>query len=224
MKRPIVLLFLVGGLALPQAASARVTELGSGAGPARSNCPNDPCEAIGRVTGYQGRSGNVRNPFLIRRSGKIVAFTVTLARVTAQQKMFFDNLYGGPASVRLSILRKGKRRRTRLNHRLIRQSRTYRVDRYFGSSPSFALDEPLVVKRGYIVALTVPRWAPVFAFSGLNGRNWWRSSRQRGECRDATQRAAQQRLRSIVRYGCTYFRARLLYTATYVPDPRPTSG
>jgi hypothetical protein len=23
-------------------------------------------------------------------------------------------------------------------------------------------------------------------------------------------------------YGCTYFRARLLYTVTYVPDPRTT--
>jgi hypothetical protein len=223
MKRLFVLLALLGALALPHGAAARVTELGSSAGPARSNCPNDPCEAIGRVTGYQGRSGSVRNPFVIRRRGKIVAFTVTLARVTQQQQSFFDGLYGGPARVRLSILRKGKRRRSRLNHRLIRQSRTYRVDRYFGSSPTFALDEPLVVHRNYIVALTIPTWAPAFAFSGLDGRNWWRSSRQRGQCRNATRRAAQQRLRSVVRYGCTYFRARLLYTATYVPDPRPTS-
>jgi hypothetical protein len=223
MKRFFVLIGLLGALALPQGASARVTELGSGAGPARSNCPSDPCEAIGRVTGYQGRSGNVRNPFVIRRSGKIVAFTVTLARVTQQQETFFDGLYGGPARVRLAILRKGRRRRSRLDHRLIRQSPSYRVDRYFGSSPSFALDRPLVVKRGYIVALTTPTWHTAFAFSGLNGRNWWRSSRQRGECREATRRSAQQRVRSVVRYGCTYFRARLLYTATYVPDPRPTN-
>jgi hypothetical protein len=222
MKRLFVLIALFGVLALPQGAAARVTELGSGAGPARSNCPNDPCEAIGRVTGYQGRAGSVRNPFVIRRSGKIVAFTVTLARVTQQQESFFDGLYGGPARVRLAILRKSKRRRSRLNHRLIRQSRSYRVDRFFGSSPSFALDQPLVVRRGYIVALTTPTWHTAFAFSGLGGRNWWRSSRQRGRCRNATQRAAHQRVRTVLRYSCTYFRARLLYTATFVPDPRPT--
>jgi hypothetical protein len=223
MKRLTLLICVLGVLALPQAASARVTELGAGAPSARSNCPNDPCEAIGRVTGYQGRSGSVRNPFRIPRSGKIVAFTVNLAQVTSAQIDFFNNLYGSPPSVRLAILRKGKTRRTRLSHRLIRQSELYNVQRYLGSSPSFALDEPLVVKRGYLVALTVPTWVPAFAFSGLSSSNWWRSSRRKDACRNATQRAAQQRVGGKRTYGCTYRRARLLYTATYVPDPRPTT-
>jgi hypothetical protein len=223
MKRLTLLICVLGLFALPQAASARVVELGSGASAAKSNCPNDPCEAIGRVTGYQGRSGSVRNPFRIPRSGKIVAFTVTLARVTPQQTDFFNGLYGSPPRVRLSILRRGKTRRTRLSHRLIRQSRSYNVQRYLGSTPTFALDEPLVVKRNYIVALTVPTWAPAFAFSGLPASNWWRSSRRSGDCRNATQRAAQQRVGGKRNYGCTYRRARLLYTATYVPDPRPTT-
>jgi hypothetical protein len=222
MKRLLLLVCVIVALGLPPVASARVVELGAGAGPAKSNCPNDPCEAIGRVTGYQGRSGSVRNPFVIPRSGKIVAFSVTLARVTQQQINFFNGLYGSPANVRLSILRKGKTRRSRLNHRLIRQSKVYDVSHFFGSTPSFALDEPLVVKRGYIVAITVPNWAPAFAFSGLSGRNWWRSSRRKGNCRNATQRAAQGRVGGVRTFGCTYKRARLLYTATYVPDPRRT--
>jgi hypothetical protein len=223
MKRLLLLVCVLGLLALPPAASATVVELGAGAGPAKSNCPNDPCEAIGRVTGYQGRSGTLADPFRIPRSGKIVAFTVTLAKVNRTQIDFFNGLYGSPPSVRLSILRVGKTRKTRLNHRLIRQSKVYSVQRYLGSTPSFALDTPLVVKRGYVVALTVPTWAPAFAFSGLSSRNWWRSSRKKGDCRNASQRAAQQQVGGVVRYGCTYRRARLLYTATYVPDPRPTS-
>ena len=222
MKRLFLLVGVAGLLLLPGAASARVVELGAGAGPAKSNCPNDPCEAIGRVTGYQGRSGALANPFRIPRSGKIVAFTVTLAKVTSTQIGFFNGLYGSPPSVRLSILRKSKRRKTRLSHRLIRQSKVYDVEHYLGSSPSFALDAPLVVKRGYIVALTVPTWVPAFAFSGLSSKNWWRSSRKKGDCRNATQRAAQQHVGSKRDYGCTYHKARLLYTATYVPDPRPT--
>src|SRR5438046_234506 len=134
MKRLIALSCLLAGLALPSAASAAVTELGAGATPAaKSNCPSDPCEAIGRVTGYQGRAGNLRSPFLIRHAGKIVAFTVTLAKVTSTQRSFFDGLYGGPASVRLSILRPSKKRKTRLNHRLTRQSKVYDVSHFFGS-------------------------------------------------------------------------------------------
>jgi hypothetical protein len=224
MKRLALLIGVLGLLALPQAASARVVELGDNAGPAKSNCPNDPCEAIGRVTGYQGRSGTVSNPFRIPRSGKIVAFTISLAKVTSTQLDYFTGLYGSPPSVRLTILRKGKTRKTRLSHRLIRQSKVYDVQHYLGSTPSFALDTPLVVKRGYIVALTIPTWIPAFAGagSGLSSKNWWRSSRRKGDCRNATQRAAQQHLGGKRTYGCTYHKARLLYTATYVTDPRPT--
>jgi hypothetical protein len=224
MRRFVALTCALAALALPQGALARVIELGEGATPAaKSNCPADPCAAIGRVTGYQGRAGNLKDPYRIPRAGKIVAFTVTLARVSAQQVSFFNGLYGGPASVRLAVLRVGKTRKTRLDHRLLRQSKTYDVSRYFGSSPTFALDAPLVVRRGYVVALTVPTWAPAFAFSGLSSRNWWRSSRQKGHCREATTRSAQERVGRVVKYGCTYFRARLLYTATYIPDPTPTA-
>ncbi|HEY1356859.1 MAG TPA: hypothetical protein VGF21_01010 [Thermoleophilaceae bacterium] len=222
MKRFILLACVLGLLALPAAASAKVVELGDNAGPARSNCPNNPCEAIGRVTGYQGRSGTVANPFRIPRAGKIVAFTITLAKVTPQQVTFFNDRFGSSPSVRLTILRKGKKRKTRLSHRLIRQSKVYNVQHYLGSTPSFALDQPLVVKRGYIVAITVPTWVPAFAFTGLSSKNWWRSSRHKGDCSNATQRAAQQHVGGTRTYGCTYHKARLLYTATYVPDPRPT--
>jgi hypothetical protein len=224
MKRVLLLAFVLAALALPPAASARVIELGAGAEPAASNCPKVPCEAIGRVTGYQGRSGTaIKNPFLIPRAGHIVAFTVKLAKLTDQQIAFFNDFYGGPARVRLSILRKSKRRRTRLNHRLLAQSKTYRVDRYFGSSPTLALDRPLRVRRRHIVALTIPTWAPAFAYTNLSGRNWWRSSRRKGDCRNVSQRVSHERVGGIRTYGCTYFKARLLYTATYVPDPRPTS-
>jgi hypothetical protein len=224
MKRLVLLICVLGMLALPQFASAKVVELGANAGPAKSNCPSDPCEAIGRVTGYQGRSGTVANPFRIAHAGRIVAFTVTLAKLNSTQVSYFNGLYGSPPSVRLSILRKGKTRRTRLSHRLIRQSRVYAVEHYLGSSPSFALDKPLVVKRGYIVAITVPTWVPSLAGAGshLSSRNWWRSSRMKGDCRNATQRAAQQHVGSKRGFGCTYNTARLLYTATYVSDPRPT--
>lgn len=228
MKRLIPLVCVLAVLALPQVASASVVELGDNAGPAKYACPSgrpDPpgCEAIGRVTGYQGRSENIRNPFVIPRAGKIVAFTVTLPELTSAQISYFTGLYGSPPSVRLSILRRGKKRRTRLSHRLIRHSKEYSLQRYLGSTPSFALDEPLVVKRGYIVALTVRTWVPAFANVGLSSRNWWRSSRKKGDCSNATQRAAQQRVGGVREYGCTYHKARLLYTATYVPDPRPTS-
>ena len=222
MKRLVLAGAVAAALATAPGASARVVELGSGAGTAASKCPANPCEVVGRITGYQGRSDSLRNPFVIPRDGKIVAFTVTLSKLEQNQITFFNDLYGAPASVRLSILRRGKRRSTRLNHRLRAQSRSYRVDRYLGSSPSFALDEPLTVRRGYIVALSTPTWVPAFA-RDLSRNNWWRSSRRKGDCDNVSQRAAMETVGRVSVFGCTYHTARLLYTATYVPDPRPTS-
>jgi hypothetical protein len=220
-----------GALALVPAASAavpasaaRVVELGGEAEAVNPSCPADPCEAMVRVTGYQGRSGSERNPFIIRRAGAILAFTVTLAKPTAEQIQFFNDNFGTPPRVRLSILRRGDTRKTRLNHRLVQQSDAYRVDRYLGSTPSFVLDEPIRVVRGNIVAVTVDTWAPIFA-NGLSRSNWWRSSRARRSCDPprSLRQFSMMTLRRVNVFGCTYHGARLLYTATYVPDNRPTA-
>ena len=223
MRRSLLVLVALGVLVFAPAATARVVELGADVNPAASaSCP-DNCQGLGFVTCYMGNSGKGSNPFQVPRDGKVVAFTISLGDPDANQIKFFQDLYGGPASVRLSILRKGKTRKTRLTHRLLRQSEVYRVDQYFGSSPTFALDAPLTVKKGNIVALTVPTWAPAFAV-GLPKTNWWRSSRSKGKCDDVSQRAAQQSVGGLRVYGCTYHEgARLMYTATYIPDPRPTN-
>ena len=206
--------------AFAPAASARIIEMGAGAQGAKSSCPGNPCEVVGRVTGYQGRADQVRNPFVAPRDGVVVAFTVTLAQLEQNQVEYFTNLYGSPPSVRLSVLRKSRRRRNRLEHRLIRESRGFEVRQFFGSSPSFALPRPLRVARGDIVALTVPTWAPAFA-RDLSRSNWWRSSRRRGNCDDVTQRADFDDVGRVRTFGCTYHTARLLYTATFVQDPAP---
>jgi hypothetical protein len=224
MRRTLPILVVLATLGLAPAASARVVELGADVDPAaRPSCPEN-CQGLGYVTGYMGNSGKGSNPFLIRRAGKIVAFTVALGKPDANQVKFFTDLYGSPASLRLSILRKGKTRKARLTHRLLRQSEVYRVDQYFGSTPTFALDEPIKVDKGNIVALTVPTWAPAFAV-GLPRNNWWRSSRRKGQCDNVSQRAAMQTIGGLRMFGCTYKEgARLMYTATYIPDPRPTDG
>ncbi len=221
MRRLLTIGAAALAVAMPQAASAKVVELGGKIPRAQVSCPAN-CQAIGRVTGYQGRAGAVRNPFVIPRAGRIVAFTIRLGQPDANQQQFFQDLYGGPPQVRLSILRQGASRRKRLEHRLLAQTKAFRVDSFFGGAPTFVLDEPLRVTRKTIAAITVPTWVPAFAV-GLPRDHWWRSSRQRRRCDNVSQRAHQTRLMSVKVFGCTYFTARLYYTVTYIPDNRPTS-
>lgn len=213
---PTLLLALIALLALPQAAGARVIELGEVEDPPAASCPAD-CQVIGRVSGYQVRAGSVRNPYEVGRRGKIVAFSVTLGKPNREQETFFNDLFGTPPTVQLTILRPGTRRR----HRLTGRSEVFEVKPYFGSQPTFALSRPLTVRRGYVVALTTRSWAPVFAV-GQAQTDVWRSSRDPDRCDDVRQEAAHDVRGSLRTYGCIYRTARLLYTASFVPDPPRT--
>lgn len=218
MKRLAPILAVIGAaLGGPAVADARVVELGFNASPPPVSCP-DNCQAIGRVTGYQLRSGTQRSPFKVNQRGKIVAFSVTLGNPRQDQIEFFNDLFGGPSQVQLVILRPGSRRR----HRLTGRSQVVEVNDYFGSTPTFVLQRPVTVRRGYIVALSVPTWIPSFAV-GLPESDVWRSSRDSDTCDDVRQHADQTRLGSLRTYGCIYRTAQLMYTATFVPDNRRTN-
>lgn len=225
MKRTLLLLpVLVAALVWAPAASARIVELGAVADAVNPSCPADPCEAAVRVTGLQGRAaGGPKNPYYIRRSGYVVAFTVTLAAPTAEQVAFFNDNFGSPAEVGLSVLRKSDKKKTRLNYRLVNQSQLFEVENYFGSKPTFVLDQPMRVRKSNWIAITVPSWAPIFA-NNLTRSDWWRSSRAKNSCETprSLRQFAMTELREVNMFGCTYSGARLLFTATYVPDPKPT--
>jgi hypothetical protein len=214
--------------ALAPAASARIIELGSQADAASLNCPGtteSPCVAAVRMTGYQGRaSGGPKNPYYIRRDGHLVAFTLQLAKPTAEEVKFFNDNFGTPSTARISVLRRGDTRKTRLSHRLISQSDEFRLDSYFGSKPTFVFDQPIPVKKGNWIAITVSTWAPLLA-TNLARTNWWRSSREKGSCEPpkSLRQFAMEDLRQLNQFGCTYHGARLLYTVTYVPSNHVTN-
>ena len=207
-------------LAAPAGANVREIGLPTDQPFPPASCPAD-CRAVGGITGYQVQLGATKNPFLINKEGKIVAFTIRLGKPDAQAQQFFENLFGGRAQARLSVL---KLARTNRRARLKAQSEIFDLTPYFGSTPTFALDKPLEVGPRTVVALTLPTWAPAFQVN-LASDNAWRSSRDADSCGDDDLRrpAAQQTLNSLRTYGCFYRTARLLYSATYVPKPEESN-
>jgi hypothetical protein len=194
----------------------QVSEIGIDPGAAfqAPGCP-DKCQAIGQVTGYQSRIGNKKNPYTIKRNGRITAFTIALGKPTKKQTSFFTNLYGSPPQARLSILKVPKKGR---ELRLTAQSEVFNLAPYLGKTPTFPLERSLDVTPKSIVAVTVPTWAPAFAVD-LPRNMRWRSSRTK--CNDVQEAAAQQTINSVRKYACGYKTARLLYSATFVKDPKP---
>jgi hypothetical protein len=217
---------ILAALVVVAVAAARVSELGTTLDDNTASCP-DNCQAIGQVSGFQIQQGTRKNPYRLRSYGKVVAFTIKLGKPNASQIQFFNKLFGGPPQAMLTVLKpyvpkKGEKRQPN-KYVLAGSSPLFDLTNYFGSEPTFALPRPLSIKPGYVVGLTVPTWAPAFAVN-LGEDMQWRSSRAPNACDDVRQNAAQDIRGSARTFGCVYKTARLLYTATYIPDPKPTTA
>ncbi len=216
-------------------APTRVVVLGQTATTPPATCPGKivngveviPCRVEGHVTGFQAMAGGIAAPYEAPFDGKVVAWSITLARpsrkesdTTSDEISYFNDFLGRPSEARIGVLRPIEGSKPP-KYKLVRQSPLQVLNRYFGSKVIFALDHPLTVLRGQVVALTIPTWAPMFAFN-VSGENTWRGSRKPEHCSnraDIQDGHPQQGVGKTKVYGCYYSNARLLYTATLVKGP-----
>jgi hypothetical protein len=212
--RIIVAGAVLAALACAAPASARIIEVGSAPPEATPTCPSSPCLAVSRTTGYQAKVVDSRSVYIVPADGRIVAWTISLGKPNTRQIDFFDGNYG-EASAGLTILRRGKR----LYHRVRGQSPIVKLEPYFGQKVQFPLTTSIPVKKGYVVALTVPTWAPALTQLLDNG-SAWRASRAKGKCDNTDTQTAQTRLQQRTQYRCLY-RAQLTYSATLITNPKP---
>jgi hypothetical protein len=215
MKR--FLLAMTTSLALAvmvQPAGASIVEIGSTKDVAQPACPAKPCLALTRTTGYQAKVGATRGLMTIPYSGRIVAWTIALGNPGPEQVKFFEANYGAGAQAGISIVKPGDH----LFGRVMAQSPLVQLQPYFGTVAQFPLVRSIPVHKGWVVALTVPTWAPVLAV-GLGGDTSWRASRAKGKCNDNNTQSAQLAVNTLAQYFCLYRTARLTYTATLVPYP-----
>ncbi len=216
-------------------APARVIILGQTDSSPKPSCPGRtvnnvevvPCRVEGHVSGFQVSAGGVPEPYVVPFDGKIVAWSISLSRPSRQagskttdEVGFFNDFLGSPSKARIGVLRRLEGSKPP-RYKLVRQSPLETLNPYFGSTPVFALDHPLTVLQDQVVALTVPTWAPMFAFNVAED-NTWRGSRKPGHCsskEDIQGGHPQQGVGKVKTYGCFYSSARLLYTATIVKAP-----
>jgi hypothetical protein len=214
-RRPLIALVAAGAaLAVPASAAAEVIEVGAVPPASPASCPSRPCLAVSRTTGYQAKVGTTRGLMTIPKTGRIVAWTINLGNPGAEQTTFFNQRLGGESEAQITIINP----RRKLRSRVVAQGEPQKLQPYFGSTPTFALKTSLRVRKGWVVALTVPTWAPALAV-GLPADTSWRASRGRGRCDDTSNQTAQLGADQLAQYFCLYRTARLTYSATLIPDP-----
>ena len=206
-------------LAVPAGSLATLTEVGvmpATTPPSVPSCPRNPCLAVSRTTGFQVKVGTAKNPLSAPRAGSVVAWTITLGKPSASQIKFFNSAEGGPAEAGIAILRAQKK--PNLTYKLIASSPTVKLEPYFGKTAQFPLETTIPVKKGDVVALSVPTWAPALAL-GFGNDTSWRASRQKSQCTSTSSQTVQTSVGGSLQYFCLYQTARLTYSATLVSTP-----
>jgi hypothetical protein len=217
MKRiPIgaaMLSLVLAAAAFPASAAApKLYELGDTQETVTASCP-DTCFVVTRTTALQVRSGVQKYPTTAPKSGRVVAFTLQLGDLNDKQIHFFNSTYGGTSRVQLTVLREKPKR----FFDVVATTGTFKIQPYFGTTVTFPLKATLPVRKGDLIALTVPTWAPVLAVN-LAKENGWRASRAT-DCGNLLVQTAQMVIGNEAQYKCLYQTARLTYTATLVPTP-----
>lgn len=179
-----------------------------------------PCLAVSRTTGFQVKVATLSNPFVLPRSGRIVAWEIQLGRPTASQTKFFDTNEGGAAEAGIAILHPEKASKTvpKLTYKLVAQSPLVQLEPYFGLTVQFPLISTLEAEKGDVVALTVPTWAPALAL-GFEKSTSWRASRPSQQCSVTNTQTAHVKIGKLRQYECLYQTARLTYSATLISTP-----
>ncbi len=209
---PAVLVCAILALALPAAAPATITEVGvtPTTTPATvPSCPGTPCLAVSRTTGFQVKIGSLHNPLSVAKTGTIVAWTISLGTPNATQIKFFNANEGGVAEAGIAVLR--AQAKPNLTYKLLAEGPTVKLQPYFGKTAQFPLETTIPVKKGDIIALAVPTWAPALAL-GFGNDTSWRASRPRA----AAARRAHRRSRPA-------WAARRSTSASTRPPASPTA-
>ncbi len=205
-------------LALPAGSLAKLSEVGvvpETTPPSTPSCPSS-CLAITRTTGFQVKVGSTRGLLTAPRDGTLVAWSITLGKPSSTQIKFFNTNEGGTAAAAIAVLRSEPK--PNLTYKLIAQSPVVQLQPYFGETAQFPLTTSIQVKKGDVIALTVPTWAPALAL-GFTNETSWRASRPRKQCSSTSEQSAQAQIGASVQYYCLYRQARLDYSATLISTP-----
>jgi hypothetical protein len=210
------------------------------------SCPATPCEAVSRTTGYQVEVGTQGSVVSVPRNGMIVAWTIALSKPNSTEIKYLDTHEGGPPSAGIAILepqstptaktsqqktpttktpttktpkpKTPKPKTPSYTYKLVAQSPVMKLEPYFGRSAQFPLETALKVKKGDVIGLTVPTWAPALAL-GFPSTTSWRASRSQAQCKTMNLQTALSTNGETVQFYCLYTTARLTYSATLVSTP-----
>ena len=229
--RPRFLALAALGLLVPASASAKIIEVGATKTPlVAPTCPStltpSQCTIVlTEVTAIETIRDGIAYPTKVTHTGFISAFTLGLSRLDSNQSTArkdiraLEKSYGGTPQAAIAVLRQTGNKRLR-RYKVMAESPAVQLRPYLGQVVQFPLSVALPVKRGDVIALSVPTWAPVLSINLPAKKFAYRQGRSSG-CKTPSTKPLAQRPRQSARYECDYTGTRVEYSATEITSPSP---
>jgi len=225
---------LAAALLVPGAASAAVIQLGQTKSRlVAPTCPkgtstNNCRIVLERTTAIQTQSDGVTNPMVVKHRGWIVAFSVGISRLSSNNKTVhnllhgLDTTYGGTPRLALTVLKPGPKN----SYTVKAQSGEYHLIPFLGQVLTEPMSLPntfkaftaLPVRKGDVIGLTIPTWAPVLTYNLTGSAFAYRQSRTSNCTSAAGSQTAQLKVGSSKQYRCSYTGTRVEYSATEITN------
>lgn len=213
------------GIAMPAADAAKTKEIGKTDRTPRPSCPtpngNPPpkklCRVSALVTGFQTTGDGKKGLMRIPKDGTIVGWKIALAKPNKQERKVLSADLNGDPTARLALLSHSEKRK----YRLRAQSPNLKLNKLLGGRETITLNDPIPVRKDWIVGLTTASWTPSLAHDLEGPKNSWKASRTKNRCTKRSDLINRSRphkdVGSTRSYGCKYT-DRLLYWAYFLPD------
>jgi hypothetical protein len=186
-----------GGLPAPSCNGTPANDRGKPKGLGR-------CSVLTMTTLYPIRDGASDNPTTVPRNGRIVAITMRIGKLkdsrtctkkgyktikgkrtytcltydTFAEKSYFDKTFGSGSRVRIVVLRSVTKRRGQIMPKqVVAMGREIRLEPLFGKTVTLPLTNSIAVRKGDVVGLSVPTYAPILPLAATGTSDKWRSSR-----------------------------------------------
>jgi hypothetical protein len=219
-----------GVLLSTASASASVIDLGTTRTPVSAptcpaKLPPSQCTIIlTRSTAIETLRDGVAYPGTAPKPGRIVAFTLGLSALSSNRTTrlndirFLDHQYGGTTQVAITVLRRSGPRR-QFAWKVVAESPLFHVQPYLGEVVQFPLIQTLPIRRGDVIGLTTPTWAPVLSINQPTKKFAYRQSRKANCAHPPSTSQAQLKPGATARYLCNYPGTRVEYSATEITTP-----
>ena len=190
---PAVELGSPGGIPAPSCNGTPANDRGKPRGLGR-------CSVLTMTTIYPIRDGSSDNPTTVPRNGRIVAVSMRVGKLkdtktctkykysggrrtcatydTFAEKSYFDKTFGSGSRVRIVVLRSvAKKKGQIIPKQVVELGREIRLEPLFGKTVTLPLTMSIPVRKGDVVGLSVPTYAPILPLASSGTTDKWRSSR-----------------------------------------------